>query len=51
MWGWFDPVYLLFLAPAMLLALWAQLRVHSAYQEAMRIPSRSGLSGAEGRTR
>lgn len=48
MWGWFDPVYLLFLAPAMLLALWAQLRVRSAYQEAMQIPSRSGLTGAEG---
>ncbi len=47
MWGWFDPMYLLFLAPAMLLALWAQLRVQGAYQEASRIPVRSGLSGAE----
>jgi Zn-dependent membrane protease YugP len=47
LWGWFDPMYLLFLAPAMLLALWAQLRVQGAYQEASRIPARSGLSGAE----
>jgi Zn-dependent membrane protease YugP len=47
MWGWFDPMYLLFLAPAMLLALWAQLRVQGAFQEANRIPARSGLSGAE----
>jgi Zn-dependent membrane protease YugP len=31
MWGWFDPMYLVFLAPAMLLALWAQLRVQGAY--------------------
>jgi Zn-dependent membrane protease YugP len=31
----------------MLLALWAQFRVKSAYAEASQIPSRSGLSGAE----
>jgi Zn-dependent membrane protease YugP len=48
MWGWFDPYYLLFLAPGMLLALWAQFRVRSAYHEASQIPARSGLSGAEG---
>src|SRR5690349_12982354 len=47
MWGWFDPMYLLFLAPAMLLAVWAQLRVQSAYREASQIPARSGLSGAQ----
>jgi Zn-dependent membrane protease YugP len=47
MWGWFDPMYLLFLAPAMLLALWAQWRVKSAYAEASRIRPRSGYSGAE----
>src|SRR5690242_8018586 len=47
-WGWFDPVYLVFLAPAMLLALWAQSRVRSAYHEASQIPAQSGLSGAEG---
>jgi uncharacterized protein len=43
----FDPIYFLFLAPGILLALWAQFRVSSAYQEASRIPARSGLSGAE----
>jgi Zn-dependent membrane protease YugP len=47
MWGWFDPVYLLFLAPGMLLAIWAQWRVRSAYAEASRIAARSGYSGAE----
>jgi Zn-dependent membrane protease YugP len=47
MWGWFDPMYLLFVAPALLLALWAQMRVQGAFQEASGIPSRSGLSGAE----
>jgi Zn-dependent membrane protease YugP len=43
----FDPLYLLFLAPGILLALWAQMRVHNAYQEASQIPARSGLSGAQ----
>jgi Zn-dependent membrane protease YugP len=40
----FDPMYLLFLAPAMLLAFWAQMRVKSTYAEARKIPS--NLSGA-----
>jgi len=44
---WFDPWYLLFLAPGILLALWAQVRVQSAYAEASRLPARSGYSGAE----
>jgi uncharacterized protein len=43
----FDPLYLLFLAPGMLLALWAQYRVRSAYEEASKIPARSGLTGAQ----
>ncbi len=43
----FDPMYLLFLAPAMILAAWAQWRVRSAYTEASRIGARSGLSGAQ----
>jgi Zn-dependent membrane protease YugP len=44
---YFDPIYLLFVAPAMLLALWAQWRVRSAYAEASRIRPVSGLSGAQ----
>jgi Zn-dependent membrane protease YugP len=40
----FDPKYLLFLAPAMLLALWAQMRVKSTYAAAQRMPA--PLSGA-----
>jgi uncharacterized protein len=46
-WGWFDPVYLVFLAPGMLLALWAQWRVKSAYSAASQIPALSGYSGAQ----
>lgn len=40
----FDPRYLLFVAPAMLLAFWAQYRIRSAYAEAMKLPA--PLSGA-----
>jgi Zn-dependent membrane protease YugP len=40
----FDPVYWLFLAPALILGLWAQARVRSAYSAAERV--RAPLSGA-----
>jgi Zn-dependent membrane protease YugP len=46
-WGWFDPVYFLFLAPGILLAAWASWRVQSAYAEARQYRPRSGLHGAE----
>jgi uncharacterized protein len=44
---WFDPKYFLFVGPAILLAMWAQFRVKSAYAQAGQYPARSGLSGAE----
>lgn len=44
---WFDPLYFVFLAPAMLLAAWAQWRVHQAYSEAQQYQPRSGFSGAQ----
>ena len=40
----FDPLYLLFLAPALILGLWAQMRVKATYAAAMRQPA--SLSGA-----
>jgi hypothetical protein len=40
----FDPVYLLYIAPALLLALWAQMRVKSTYAAAQQMPA--PLSGA-----
>ncbi|MBN9120611.1 MAG: zinc metallopeptidase [Planctomycetes bacterium] len=43
----FDPLYLLFLAPGVLLALLAQWRVTSAFQHASHVPAASGISGAE----
>ncbi len=43
----FDPVYFLFLAPGILLALWAQSRISRAYHEASRMPAASGYTGAQ----
>jgi hypothetical protein len=43
----FDPKYLIFVGPAILLALLAEVMVKSAYARASRIPARSGLSGAQ----
>lgn len=40
----FDPMYFLYIAPAVLLALWAQFRVKSAYAAAQQQPA--PLSGA-----
>lgn len=45
--GFFDPMYFIFLAPALLLALWAQIRVKSAYHKAAAIPARAGITGAQ----
>jgi uncharacterized protein len=47
MWFGIDPLYFVFLAPAMLLALWAQVRVRSAYEEASGKRARSGYSGVK----
>ncbi|MFN7022115.1 MAG: zinc metallopeptidase [Phycisphaerales bacterium] len=43
----FDPLYFVFVGPAMLLALWAQWKVKSTYAMASRVPAQSGMSGAE----
>ena len=42
-----DPMYFVYVGPAILLALWAQVKVKSAYANASRLRPRSGLSGAE----
>lgn len=42
-----DPLYFLILAPAIVLALWAQWRVKSAYSKAAQVPVSSGVTGAE----
>lgn len=42
-----DPLYWILMLPAMLLALWAQTRVSSAFGRFSAVPVRTGLSGAE----
>jgi uncharacterized protein len=42
--GFFDPLYFIILAPAMLLMLWAQMKVKSSFASGMRVPA--PLSGA-----
>lgn len=44
---YFDPMYFLLLAPAMILAGVAQWRVKKSYAMAQRIPASSGLTGAQ----
>jgi len=41
---YFDPLYLVFISPAIILAIWAQLRVKLAYARAQGMPA--PLSGA-----
>ena len=40
----FDPMYFIWIAPAMLLAMWAQWRVKASFEAAYREPA--NLSGA-----
>lgn len=42
-----DPRYLIFALPALLLAFWAQFKVQSAYKKYSRKPNNRGLSGFE----
>lgn len=42
-----DPMYFVFVGPAILLALWAHFKVKSAFAAASKQAARSGLSGAE----
>jgi len=43
----FDPMYLVFMLPALVLALWAQARVQGAYHRFSRVGNASGMTGAE----
>ncbi len=40
-------LYLMLMAPAMILALWAQVRVQSTFHRFARVATRSGMSGAD----
>jgi hypothetical protein len=47
----FDPMYFVFLAPALLLSFWASFRTKSAFKKYSRVPTATGLSGAEAASR
>jgi Zn-dependent membrane protease YugP len=43
----FSPLYLIFALPALLLGLWAQMRVRSAFGRYSQVRSMSGITGAQ----
>lgn len=43
----FDPLYLVFALPALLLAFYAQFKVRSAYERYSRVPNYRGLTGLD----
>lgn len=43
----FDPLYFVFLAPAMILALWARYKVKSTFSRFAQVPTRNGINGLE----
>lgn len=43
----FSPLYLIFALPALLLGLWAQMRVRSAFGKYSRVRAASGMTGAQ----
>ncbi len=42
-----NPTYFLFALPALLLAMWAQNRISSAYAKYLRVPNGRGLTGGQ----
>ena len=43
----FDPLYLLFLAPGLALSLWASFRVKSTFSKYSEVRTRRGMTGAQ----
>jgi len=43
----FDPLYLLFAIPGLLIGIWAQIKLSSAYGKYSQVPVESGQTGAE----
>ena len=42
----FDPMYLVFALPAVLLGLWAQMKMRSSFNRYAKVGNRSGMTGA-----
>lgn len=47
MFYYFDPMYLLFMAPVLLLSLWARFRVSSSFKKYSKVATRRGMTGRE----
>lgn len=45
--GWFDPLYLIMVLPALLLGFYAQYKVQSAYKKYLKVGNASGMNGLE----
>lgn len=43
----FDPMYIVFALPALILGMWAQFKVQASFKKYSNVRSMSGLSGAE----
>src|ERR1019366_4882853 len=44
---YFDPLWLVFAIPGLLLGIWAQIKLSHAYGKYSRVPVESGMTGAE----
>ncbi len=44
---YFDPIYMLFMLPGLLIGIWAQVKLSSAYGKYTKVPVESGMTGAE----
>ena len=42
-----NPTYLLFMLPGLLIGIWAQIKLHSAYGKYSQVPVESGQTGAD----
>ena len=47
----FDPMYLVFVIPALLLSMWASFKTKSAFTKYSRVPTANGQTGAEAAAR
>ena len=45
--GLFDPMYFVFLAPGLLLSLWASFKTKSAFKKYSKVRAASGMTGAQ----
>ena len=48
---YFDPVYFVFIIPALLLSMWASFKTKSAFKKYSRVPTANGQTGAEAASR